>query len=87
MICREVLEGQGRSNTWLAGVLSVTQSHVSRLMSGERKWSARAQHVTALALSVPESVLFADLDADGYGPKVARKLEPAWDAVGRAGVL
>ena len=77
MICKDVLREQGRSVTWLAGLLDLERSHVGRMLMGERSWSMKQRQTTALALGVPDAVLFGDLDGAGHGPRA----RPGWGDV------
>jgi len=53
-----VMQHQGRKKIWLAEQLGLHASEITRLMSGERQWTDEQRATVALALGVPEDVLF-----------------------------
>ncbi len=56
----EVLQEQGRQKGWLADVLGVSRTHLTRLLRGERRWTEEHRKTAVLALGVPEGMLFGD---------------------------
>lgn len=57
-----VLEQQERSASWLARKTGKSPGYVSRVMSGERRPSPDFRARAALALNVPESLLFETVE-------------------------
>lgn len=56
----EVLAQQERSYSWLARRTDKSPSYVLRVVKGERRPSADFRAKAAVALNVPESVLFPE---------------------------
>lgn len=63
MVINDVLEHRGIKDTWLATQLGISRSHLSRLLSGERSWTADLRAKAAQILMLPESVLFLPCNA------------------------
>ena len=53
-----VLEDQGRRQTWLARRIGVNAEHLNRVIRGNRPASAHFRQACALALGVPQDLLF-----------------------------
>jgi transcriptional regulator with XRE-family HTH domain len=64
----EVLEGRGVSQRWLANQLGVSDSYLSRLLSGDKTWSEAFKTEVARLIMVPRAVLFFELDSDLESP-------------------
>jgi len=59
---RATIETQGRRLDWVAAQMGISQSHLTRLLNGERRWLPQLRSKIADVLGVPEGVLFFDLD-------------------------
>ena len=55
---RSTIEAQGRRLDWVAAQMGISQSYLTLLLNGKRRWSPRLRSKVATALGVPESVLF-----------------------------
>lgn len=56
----QILEEQGRRQGWLARRMGVSDSHLSRLLTGEKAMSpARAEQIAAI-LALPLAVFYRD---------------------------
>lgn len=53
-----VLRERGTRQRWLAGKLGISDAYLSRLLSGERRWSETLKDKVAHSLSVPRETLF-----------------------------
>ena len=53
-----VLEHRGISQRWLATQLAISESYLSRLMSGDRGWTDELRSKTARLLQTPSALLF-----------------------------
>jgi transcriptional regulator with XRE-family HTH domain len=58
MVVQRIIESRGIKTTWFAEQLGVSQSHISRLLSGERPWTPELRQKAAQVLMLPEDVLF-----------------------------
>lgn len=56
-----ILEARGIRQDWFATQLGISQSYVSLLKSGDRRWTAELRQKAADTLMLPESVLFFSL--------------------------
>jgi transcriptional regulator with XRE-family HTH domain len=54
------MAAQGRRHAWLAEVVGVSPSHVTRVMNGERQPGADFMERASEALGVPVGELFPD---------------------------
>lgn len=54
----KTIEAQGRHQRWLARQLGVSDSHLSRVITGERMMSERHAQVAAKVLMVPLFLVF-----------------------------
>lgn len=59
---REVMERQGRRHVWLAEMVGVSPSHVTRVMNGERTPGPAFRERAAAALGIPADELFASAE-------------------------
>lgn len=55
---RQVMEEQGRRHVWLAELLGVSPSHVTRVLNGERQPGPDFKREAAQALGVASEELF-----------------------------
>jgi len=58
MLISRIIDHRGIKMIWLADQLGISHSHLSRLLSGEREWSADLRREAARILMLPEEVLF-----------------------------
>jgi len=55
---RTTIETQGRRLDWVAAQMGISQSYLTLLLNGKRRWSPQLQSKVASALGVPEEQLF-----------------------------
>lgn len=61
-VVRSTIEAQGRRLDWVAAQMGISQSYLTLLLKGKRRWSARLRVRIATVLGVPEDVLFFHSD-------------------------
>lgn len=64
----ETLNGQGRKGRWLASQVGVSESSISRLISGKQTVDEAVAKQIALILGVPFFVLFESCYRDEVSP-------------------
>lgn len=57
-ILNRILETRGIRKDWLAFQLGISQSYMTRLLNGERRWTPALRKEAARVLMLPEDVLF-----------------------------
>jgi transcriptional regulator with XRE-family HTH domain len=60
----EALAGQGRKGRWLAGQVGISESSISRLISGKQTVDEPVAKQIALILGTPFFVLFESVETD-----------------------
>lgn len=68
MKIKPVLAAQGRMARWLAAQVGISESHLSRMMSGERPVPEETAQRIAAAVQVPFFVLFDSPDGHDLRP-------------------
>ena len=64
MLIKRILDARGIRRRWLAEQLGVSPAYVSRLLSGERRWTRELRAEAARVLMLPEDVLFARIEQE-----------------------
>ena len=61
----EVLESTGRRRDWVAGQMGISESYLSLLLNGKRRWNDDVRRRFALATGVPLTlIVFGAVDCD-----------------------
>lgn len=55
---KKILEARGHRHDWLAQQLGVSDSYLSRLLSGDRPWTPELRREASRVLMLPEELLF-----------------------------
>lgn len=62
MFIWRIIEERGIRKDWLAAQLGVSPSQISKLRTGDRKWSPELKQEASRVLMLPEEFLFFDPD-------------------------
>jgi transcriptional regulator with XRE-family HTH domain len=67
----EVLESTGRRRDWVAGQMGISESYLSLLLNGKRRWNDDVRRRFALATGVPLTlIVFGAVDCDSESDEV-----------------
>jgi transcriptional regulator with XRE-family HTH domain len=67
----EVLESTGRRRDWVAGQMGISESYLSLLLNGKRRWTEDVRKRFALATGVPVAlIVFCAVDCDTESDEV-----------------
>ena len=67
----EILESTGRRRDWVAGQMGISESYLSLLLNGKRRWNEDVRRRFALATGVPVAlIVFGAVDCDSESAEI-----------------
>ena len=83
----QVLESTGRRRDWVAGQMGISESYLSLLLNGKRRWNEDVRRRFALATGVPVTlIVFGAVDCDSESEDMCERVigDAAPEALDRA---
>lgn len=69
----DILKCRGIRQGWLAKELGISDAYLSKLLSGDKRWTERLKDETARLIMVPRRVLFFEYDGEEKSPSACEK--------------